>query len=183
MIFTETTLPGAYVIELEPFVDERGFFARTFCQNEFEKIGHHKAFVQINHSSTIQKGTLRGMHYQVPPGAEIKLIRCISGEVYDVIIDLRKGSPSFLKHYGVILSPESMNMIYVPEGFAHGFLTLKDNTQLIYHHTAYYSPSDERGLNYKDPSLDIKWPMEFVLTSDRDLQHPFIDNSFTGIEL
>ena len=183
MNFIETSLKGAYVVELESFKDGRGYFARTFCQNEFEKIGHHKPFVQINHSFTIQKGTLRGMHFQVPPSAEAKLIRCISGEVYDVIIDIRNGSPTFLQHFAYVISSDNMRMIYVPEGFAHGFLTLKDNTQLIYHHTAFYSPSDERGLNYKDPSVNIQWPSESIVTSDRDLKHPYIDNSFTGIKL
>jgi len=181
MIFSETDLAGAYIVDLEPYRDDRGFFARTYCQSEFEQIGHNKPFVQINHSCTVQKGTIRGMHYQLFPNAEIKLIRCISGEVYDVIVDIRKGSPTFLKFFGVILSPENMRMIYVPEGFAHGFQTLKEDTQLLYHHTAFYSPQDERGLHFKDPVIGIDWPIEAANISSRDRQQTFIDNSFTGI--
>jgi dTDP-4-dehydrorhamnose 3,5-epimerase len=183
MKFIKTPLKGAFIIELEPFRDERGFFARTFCKREFAAIGHSKEFVQFNHSMTFKKGTLRGMHYQVPPNTEIKLIRCISGRVYDVIIDLRKNSPTFLQYYGVILSAENLKMIYVPEGFAHGFQTLEDNTQLIYHHTAYYTPSDERGLNYNDTILDIKWPLEPKNMSEKDQKYTFINNTFKGIEI
>lgn len=183
MKFFETALKGAYTIELEPFGDERGFFARTFCKREFKQIGHTKEFVQFNHSMTSEKGTLRGLHYQVPPGSEIKLIRCIRGEVLDVIVDLRKNSSTFLRHIGVNLSEENMKMIYVPEGFAHGFQTLKDNSQMIYHHTAYYSPEDERGLFYSDPTLDIKWPLDIKNLSEKDKNHPVIDNNFKGIEI
>jgi dTDP-4-dehydrorhamnose 3,5-epimerase len=183
MTFHETALAGAYVIEPEPFRDERGFFARIFCEKEFGQIGHRKPFLQINHSFTVRKGTVRGLHYQVPPSAEIKLIRCIGGEVYDVIIDLRRGSPTFLQHTGIRLSAENMNMLYVPEGFAHGFQTLQENTQMIYHHTEYYTPSNERGLSFRDPAFGIAWPLDDIQASDKDLGHKFIDNSFTGIEL
>lgn len=183
MIFNPTPLNGAYVIDLEPIRDQRGFFSRTFCKREFQSIDHSVEFVQFNHSSSGSKGTLRGMHYQVPPSAEIKLIRCIKGKVYDVIIDIRKGSPGFLNHYGVILSEENMKMIYVPEGFAHGFQTLEDDTQLLYHHTAYYSPGHEKGLNYADPAFGIKWPLTPVHMSEKDEKHPFIDNKFSGIEI
>ena len=123
------------------------------------------------------------MHYQVAPSAETKLIRCIRGRVYDVIIDIRKGSPTFLDHFGVFLSEENMKMIYVPEGFAHGFQTMEDHTQLLYHHTAYYAPEYERGLHHADPGLGIQWPMTPVHLSPRDEIHLFIDNNFTGIEL
>jgi len=183
MIFNPTPLNGAFVIDLEPIRDERGFFSRTFCKREFQSIDHSKEFVQFNHSSSGARGTLRGMHFQVAPRAEIKLIRCIRGKVYDVVIDIRKGSPTFLEHFGVILSEENMKMIYVPEGFAHGFQTMEDHTQLLYHHTAYYVPEHERGLHHADPALGIKWPKTPVQLSARDEQHPFIDNNFTGIEL
>ena len=183
MKFIETSLKGAFIVELEPFRDERGFFARTFCKHEFAAVGHTKEFVQFNHSMTFKKGTLRGMHYQVPPNTEIKLIRCISGEVYDVIIDLRKGSPTFLQYFGVILSAENQKMIYVPGGFAHGFQTLDDNSQMIYHHTAYYTPSDERGLNYNDPALNINWPLDPTNMSEKDQNYTFINNTFKGIEI
>jgi dTDP-4-dehydrorhamnose 3,5-epimerase len=183
MKFFKTPLNGAYVIDLEPFRDERGFFARTFCKNEFSSIGHLKEFVQFNHSMTRHKGTLRGMHYQVPPSAEIKLIRCISGEVFDVIIDIRKDSPTFLQHFNIILSDENLKMIYVPEGFAHGFQTLADNSQMIYHHTAYYTPANERGLRYDDPAFGIKWPVLPKNITDKDQNYPLINNNFKGIEV
>ncbi len=181
MKFHQTGLKGAFIVEFEVLRDQRGFFARTFCKNEFTAIGHNKEFVQFNHSMTITKGTLRGMHYQAPPSSEIKLIRCICGEVYDVIVDIRKGSPTFLQHFAVSLSGENMKMIYVPEGFAHGFQTLRDNSQMIYYHTAYYAPSDERALRYNDPALNIEWPLEPLNVSGKDQNHPLITNSFKGI--
>jgi dTDP-4-dehydrorhamnose 3,5-epimerase len=154
MKFIPTSLNGAYIIELEPFRDERGFFARTFCKKEFSAIGHDKEFVQFNHSMTRQKGTVRGMHYQVPPSAETKLIRCISGEVCDVIIDIR-----------------------------HGFQTLADDSQMIYHHTAYYNPENERGLRYSDPALGIKWPLPPVNLTEKDQNYPLVNNQFKGIKI
>jgi len=181
MKFTKTLLEGAYIIEKEPFRDDRGLFARTYCKREFSQIGHTKEFVQFNHSQTVHKGTLRGMHYQVPPSAEIKLIRCIRGKVYDVIIDLRQNSPTFLRHIGVELSEENMKSIYVPEGFAHGFQTLEDNTQLIYHHTEFYTPENERGINFNDPALAINWPLPPVHVTPKDINHPYIGNNFKGL--
>lgn len=183
MKFVQTPLNGAYVVELEPFRDERGYFARTFCKNEFLSIGHQKEFVQFNHSMTRFKGTLRGMHYQVPPSAEIKLIRCIAGSVFDVIIDIRKDSPTFLKHFGLIMSEENQKMIYVPEGFAHGFQTVEDNVQMLYHHTAFYDPSNERGLRYNDPALHINWPELPLHITEKDRNYPMITNKFKGIEI
>ncbi len=183
MIFQSTSLQGAYTIDLEPFQDHRGLFARTFCAKEFEKIGHQKAFVQFNHSHTKQKGALRGLHYQNPPFAEIKLIRCIKGGVYDVIVDIRQNSPTFLQHFGVELTEENMKMIYVPEGFAHGFQTLEDGTQLVYHHTAYYIPSAEGGLKYDDPTLKIKWPLPITDLSKKDEKLPYVGSDFSGIQI
>ena len=183
MKFLPTPLNGAYIVELEPFRDERGFFARTFCKKEFSVIGHNKEFVQFNHSMTRQKGTVRGMHYQVPPSAETKLIRCISGEVCDVIIDIRNDSPTFLQHLEVILSEENLRMIYVPEGFAHGFQTLAGNSQMIYHHTAYYNPENERGLRFSDPALGIKWPLPPVNLTVKDQNYPLVNNQFKGIKI
>ena len=182
MKFIETSLKGAYIVEPEPFRDDRGFFARTFCKREFSEIKHTKEFVQFNHSMTTTKGTLRGMHYQIPPSAEIKLIRCIRGSVYDVIIDIRKNSPTFLKHFGVTLSESNLKMIYIPEGFAHGFQTLEDNAQMLYHHTEYYTPQNERGLNYKDPAFKIDWPLIPVNMTEKDQKYSFIDTNFKGIE-
>src|SRR5688572_15692356 len=126
MTFTPTELKGSFVIDLEPFIDDRGWFARFFCKREFESIGHTKEWVQLNHSMTIKKAALRGMHFQVPPFSEIKMVRCISGSVYDVIIDIRKDSDTFLKWFGVELSAENKRMIYIPEGFAHGFQCLTE---------------------------------------------------------
>ena len=183
MKFIQTLLSGAYIVELEPFRDERGFFVRTFCKNEFSAIGHVKEFVQFNHSMTRHKGTIRGMHYQVPPSAEIKLIRCISGEVYDVIIDIRKDSPTFLQHFHIILSDENLKMLYVPEGFAHGFQTLANNSQMIYHHTAYYNPAYERGLRSDDPALGIRWPLPPGNMTGKDRKYPLINNQFKGIKI
>jgi len=183
MKFAETALKGAYIVETEPFRDERGLFARTFCKRDFNQIGHTKEFVQFNHSLTVNKGTVRGIHYQTPPDSEIKLIRCIRGKVYDVIIDVRQHSPTFLQHIGVELSEENMLSIYVPEGFAHGFQTLEDHTQLIYHHTGFYTPASERGLNFNDPALAIKWPLPPINITTKDKNHPYISNQFKGIEI
>lgn len=183
MKYIETPLKGAYIIELEPYQDSRGLFARTFCKKEFQKIGHSKEFVQFNHSVTLQKGTIRGMHYQVPPSSEIKLIRCIRGNVYDVIIDIRYGSSTFLKYHAVELNEANMKMIYVPEGFAHGFQTLENNTQLIYHHTQFYNPEHERGIRYNDPATNIHWPLVPVNLTEKDNNYPLIDYNFKGIKI
>lgn len=180
MIFRETDLKGAYVIELEPFTDDRGLFARTFCKREFATIGHSKEFVQFNHSQNHQQGTLRGMHFQHAPDTEIKLIRCIRGSVYDVIVDLRPASTTFLQHIGVELSATNMQMIYVPEGFAHGFQTLEDHTELIYHHTSFYTPAQEGGIRYNDPKINITWPLPPSIISEKDKNYPLLGDSFAG---
>lgn len=181
MIFTAAPLPGAYVIDLEPFSDERGWFARTYCKNEFSQIGHTKEWVQLNQSVSYTHGTLRGMHFQNAPYRETKLIRCISGAVYDVIIDLRHDSPTFLKWFGTELSAENNKMLYIPEGFAHGFQTLSDNSALLYHHTEFYTPGAEGGLRYDDPVFSIQWPLPVTTISERDARHPFVDKNFKGI--
>jgi dTDP-4-dehydrorhamnose 3,5-epimerase len=183
MIFHETALAGAYVIDLEPFSDDRGLFARTFCKREFAAIGHDKEFVQFNHSHSNQKGTLRGMHYQRPPHAEIKLIRCIRGSVFDVIVDLRHQSPTFLQYVGVELSEQNLRMIYVPEGFAHGFQTLQDHCELIYHHTAFYAPDSDGGIRYNDPKLGIVWPLALTTISEKDKNFPLLSDAFAGMVL
>lgn len=139
MIFTETLLKGSYIIELSAFTDDRGWFARTYCKNEFAAIGHTAEWVQMNHSFTKDKGAIRGMHYQLPPFSEIKMVRCIAGAVYDVIVDLRKDSPTFLQWYGTELSAANKKMLYIPEGFAHGFQTLQNDCELIYHHSQFYA--------------------------------------------
>jgi dTDP-4-dehydrorhamnose 3,5-epimerase len=181
MTFEETLLKGSYVVHLQPFKDERGWFARTYCKNEFAAIGHTKEWLQLNHSFTSKKGTIRGMHYQLPPFSEIKLVRCIAGAVYDVIIDLRKDSATFLKYFGVELSASNKKMIYIPEGFAHGFQALSDDCELLYHHSQFYMPGVEGGLKYNDPQTNIEWPLPDGLVSDRDSSHQLIDFNFKGL--
>jgi dTDP-4-dehydrorhamnose 3,5-epimerase len=181
MIFRETILKDSFLIDLDIFEDERGWFGRTFCKNEFEKIGHTKEWVQLNHSFTKQKGALRGMHFQIPPFSEIKMVRCIAGAVYDVIVDLRKDSSTFLQSFGVELSASNKKMIYIPEGFAHGFQTLSDDCELIYHHSQFYEPNVESGLKYDDPKLNIHWPLVVKNISVRDQQHDFLKDNFIGI--
>jgi dTDP-4-dehydrorhamnose 3,5-epimerase len=181
MIFTETSLSGSYIIDILVNEDERGWFARTFCKEEFKKIGHDAEWVQLNHSFTKRKGTIRGMHFQNPPFSEIKLVRCITGSVYDVIIDLRKNSPTFLQWFGVELSAKNRKMIYIPKGFAHGFQTLKNNSELIYHHTSAYVPNVEGGIKYDEPMINIKWPEVLTIISQRDKEHNLLTDNFTGI--
>jgi dTDP-4-dehydrorhamnose 3,5-epimerase len=183
MKFSETYLKGAYTAELEPSVDERGTFYRVFCKMEYIRIGHEKEIVQINHSLTRQRGTIRGMHYQVPPASETKIIRCIRGTAYDVIVDIRAGSPTFLRWHGVEISKNNMQVVYIPEGFAHGFQALEDNTELLYQHTAFYNPTYEQGLRFNDPQLSIKWPLDVSSISERDSHHPFIDSNFQGVQV
>jgi len=181
MIFTPTPLAGSYIIDLTPFGDSRGWFARTYCKKEFEQIGHTKEWVQLNHSYTVQKGALRGMHYQLPPFSEIKMVRCIAGAVYDVIIDLREDSVTFLQWFGIELSAKNKKMVYIPEGFAHGFQTLEDHSELIYHHSEFYTPAAERGVRFNDRRINLRWPAEPTEISERDKQHPLIDDNFKGI--
>ena len=181
MKFSATPLEGSYVIDLQPFSDERGWFARFYCKNEFRQIGFQKEWVQLNHSVSYQKGTLRGMHFQMPPFREIKMVRCIAGAVFDVIIDIRQNSPTFLQWFGVELSAQNRKMLYIPEGFAHGFQTLTGNCELIYHHTEFYTPGAEGGIRYDDPAVHIQWPLPVSVLSARDGSHPFIDEHFKGI--
>ena len=180
MIFNKTKLKGAFTISLEPLTDERGAFARTFCKKGFNKIKHEGEFVQINHSFNKHKGTVRGMHFQLPPFQEIKLIRCIRGSVFDVIIDLRKKSPTFLQYFSVELSAENRKMIYVPKNFAHGFQTLSDNTELIYHHTEFYNANADSGIRFDDPKLNISWPLEPKMISEKDYNYKHMETNFKG---
>jgi dTDP-4-dehydrorhamnose 3,5-epimerase len=181
MTFTETILKGSYVIELNAFTDERGWFARTYCKKEFNTIGHHDEWVQMNHSFTKNKGAIRGMHFQLPPFSEIKLVRCIAGAVYDIIIDLRKDSATFLQWFGVELSAQNKKMIYIPAGFAHGFQTLSNDCELIYHHSQFYMAGAEGGIKYNDPGVNINWPLAVTNISERDNQHSLLDENFKGI--
>jgi dTDP-4-dehydrorhamnose 3,5-epimerase len=168
MIFTETAIPGAYLIELEKREDQRGFFARAFCEREFSEAGLSSHFVQVNNSHSTLKGTLRGMHYQLAPKSETKLVRCIRGSLFDVILDLRRGSSTFGKTFGAELSAENRMMMYVPKGFAHGFLTLEADTEAFYLVDEFYSPQHERSIRWDDPAFTIKWPQKPAVISEKD---------------
>jgi len=181
MIFHPTFIDDLYEIELELFKDQRGWFMRTFCKEEFKKIGHKKEWLQINHSFTNHIGAIRGMHFQLTPYSETKLVRCISGSVYDVALDLRKNSPTFLKWFGTEISAENKRMIFIPDGFAHGFQALTNNCELIYHHTNFYAPDAERGIRYNDPLIGIKWPLEVSDISKKDSSYVFLKEDFKGI--
>lgn len=181
MIFSPTPFKGSYIIEPEQFNDNRGWFARYYCKKEFSKIKHQKDWVQMNHSFTIKKGTIRGMHYQIAPYMEIKMIRCVAGTVFDVIVDFRKNSSTFLQWFGIELSAQNKKMLYIPEGFAHGFQSLSDDAELLYHHSEYYTPGAEGGIKYDDPLIKIEWPLPVSVISDKDAAHPYFDNNFKGI--
>ena len=180
MIFTETKLKGAFLIDIKRLEDERGFFGRSWCKREFEEHGLNPNVAQENVSFNKTKGTLRGMHFQVPPFAEAKTIRCTSGALYDVIVDIRPESPTYKQWIGVELSSDSFRMIYVPEGFAHGFITLADNTAVHYVMAEFYKPGSEGAFRYNDPIFNIVWPMAPVVISDRDKTHPFFSEIPVG---
>ena len=172
MIFTETKLSGAYVIDIEKHEDERGFFARSWCEREFEAHGLNPRLVQCNISFNSRKGTMRGMHYQAKPYEEAKLIRCTMGSIYDVIVDFRPDSPGFKQFASVVLTPRNRRMLYVPEGFAHGFLTLEDDTEVFYQMSEFYAPESARGFRWNDPSFAIEWPSDIQVVSERDRNYP-----------
>ena len=168
MIFNEAPLHGAYTIELKKIGDDRGFFARFFCTNEFAEMGLENKFVQINNSLSADKGTLRGMHYQLAPKSETKVVRCIQGALYDVILDLRPDSPTYGQHFGAELTAENRLMMYVPKGFAHGFYTLTNNAEALYLVSEFYAPEYERGVRWNDPKFSISWPDKPIVISDKD---------------
>lgn len=172
MIFTETELSGAFIIDVERLSDDRGFFARAWCEDQFAAYGISRTPLQANVSSNPKKGTLRGMHFQLAPFEESKLVRCTRGAIYDVIVDLREESPTFGKWIGVELTADSFRQLFVPERFAHGFITLEDNTDVFYQVSAKYTPGAERGLRWDDPAINIKWPIEPRLISEKDRNHP-----------
>ncbi len=183
MNFIKTHIDGLYVCENTPFTDNRGMFARFFCVKEFEEHGLSLPLAQMNTSITTQKGAIRGMHYQNPPFAEIKVVRCLQGACYDVAIDLRKNSPTFLHYHAEILTPENGKALYIPKGFAHGFQTLEENTQLLYMHSDFYSPAYEAAINYNDPKIKIKWALGITEISEKDKNHPYITEEFKGLEI
>jgi dTDP-4-dehydrorhamnose 3,5-epimerase len=175
MIFRETPLAGAYVIELEKRGDDRGFFARAFCEKEFGGQKLATRFVQVNNSLSAQRGTLRGMHYQLAPKGETKLVRCIRGGLHDVILDLRPDSPTFGKSFGADLTAENRRMMYVPKGFAHGFITLEDDTEAFYFVDEFYAPECERGVRWDDPKFAVPWPASPTVLSDKDAKQRDFD--------
>ena len=178
MIFTQTPLHGAYLIDLEKRGDERGFFARAFCENEFGENGLVKHFCAVNTSLSAERGTLRGMHYQMAPKAETKVVRCIRGGLYDQIIDLRKDSPTFGQSFGAELNAENRRMLYVPKGFAHGFLTLTENTEAFYFVDEFYAPTYERIIRWNDPKFNLTWPAAPKVLSDKDQHQADFDPSW-----
>lgn len=174
MIFTETRLKGAFVIELDKKTDERGYFARTFCEREFADHGLKRHFVQCNTSFNRRKGTLRGMHFQAAPHEEAKLVRCTRGSLFDAIIDLRAGSPTHNAHIAETLSADNGKMLYIPEGFAHGFQTLEDDTEIFYQMTEFYHADAARGVRWNDPAFGIKWPAGERIIIQRDQEYPLV---------
>lgn len=171
MIFNKTTIKGVYIIEPERLEDERGFFARTFCQKEFEANGLNPRLVQCSISYNKFKGTLRGMHYQVAPMAEAKLVRCTRGAIYDVTVDLRYDSSTYCRWMAMELNADNHRMLYIPEGFAHGFQTLEDNTEVFYQMSEFYTSEYAQGFRYDDPVFGIKWPLKTVIISEKDKKY------------
>ena len=182
-MISDLPLAGLKRITRQRFGDQRGFLSRLFCAEELAAAGWQKPVVQINHTFTALRGTVRGLHYQLPPYAEMKLVSCIQGEVWDVAVDLRTGSPAFLHWHAECLSAENGQALLIPEGYAHGFQTLSDNCELIYLHTAAYAPQKEAGLRFDDPRLKIAWPLAVAELSGRDQAHPLLTDAFKGVEL
>jgi len=183
MNIQKTTIEGVFVVEQKYGQDNRGFFGRLFCQQALSDIIGRREIIQINHSCTHEKGSVRGLHYQHQPVAEMKLIRCIKGKIFDVAVDLRQDSATFLNWYGHELSADNHKMMVVPEGCAHGFQVLEENSEMIYLHTAPYRPESEAGVSVNDPKLAINWPLPVEGLSERDKSFAFIGSDFSGVEL
>lgn len=179
---TPTRIDGLVLIRRKPIGDDRGFLSRLFCEEDFAALGIPMRTCQINHTMTRRRGTVRGMHFQHPPHAEIKLVTCLRGEVFDVAVDLRKGSPTFLRWHGEMLSAETPSSMYIPRGFAHGFQAMTDDCELLYAHSHPYQPASEGALNALDPLLAIRWPLPPGEMSERDRQHAHLTPDFRGIE-
>lgn len=180
---SETPLPGLTLIQRKPLGDNRGFLERMFCSQELQAFVPGKNIMQINRTLTTEIGTVRGMHFQFPPHAETKLVSCLHGEVYDVAVDVRQGSPTFLRWHAEILSGDNHKTLIIPEGFAHGFQTLTEGCELFYLHTAAYHPEREGGLHSQDPRLAIRWPLPIAVLSPRDAALPFLQDDFTGVTI
>jgi len=179
----KTPIDGLRVIQRKPIGDERGYLERMFCSDELEQIIGQRSIVQINHTLTARVGTVRGMHFQHPPYAEMKLVSCLRGEVFDVAVDLRKNSPTYLQWHAEVLTEANHKTLVIPEGFAHGFQTLTDDCELLYLHTTAYAQDADAGLNALDPRLTINWPMPVAERSTRDQQHPMVTSEFSGLSL
>jgi dTDP-4-dehydrorhamnose 3,5-epimerase len=177
VLFGETEIKGAFIIDIEPYQDNRGLFARTFCAREFEQHGLTPAVAQCNLSVTYKKGTIRGMHYLLPPARETKLVRCVRGAIYDVVIDMRPDSPTYTSHISVELSADNRRALYIPEMLAHGFQTLTDDAEVIYQMSDFYMPGYERGLRYDDPIFNIQWPLPLTEISEKDAAWPYLDEA------
>ncbi len=182
MKFNSTPLKDAFTIDVEKRGDDRGFFARMFCENEFADHGLETRFVQVNNSLSAKRGTLRGLHYQLAPAAEVKVVRCIRGAAWDAIVDIRPDSPTFSRWFGAELSAENRRMMYAPRGFAHAILTLSDDTELVYMVSAFYAPKEERGVRWNDPRFGIDWPLQPTEISEKDNTWPDFDHEFHGTE-
>lgn len=183
MNINSTPISGVMIVESNPHTDQRGAFSRFYCENELANlIGEHR-IVQINHSRTSAIGAIRGMHFQYPPHAEMKFVRCLKGMIWDVAVDLRSESSTYLKWHAEILTPENSRMLVIPEGCAHGFQVLEAESELLYLHTAFYSPDAEGGVRYDDPRLSINWPLPVTDISTRDANHPLLNIDFQGIHL
>jgi dTDP-4-dehydrorhamnose 3,5-epimerase len=180
---TDLSAAGLKRVTRQHLGDARGFLSRLFCAEELALAGWHKPIVQINHTHTAQRGTVRGMHYQIPPHAEMKLVSCIRGEVFDVAVDLRAASPTFRQWHAEILSADNGRALMIPEGFAHGFQTLSDDCEMLYLHTAAYAPDAEAGLRVDDPRLGISWPLPIAGLSARDQEHPLLTKQFKGMDV
>ncbi|SCX38742.1 dTDP-4-dehydrorhamnose 3,5-epimerase family protein [Variovorax sp. EL159] len=176
-----TPLAGLLRVQRQKLEDSRGFFSRFFCAEELAATGFDKPIAQINHTLTRRRGSVRGLHFQHPPHAEDKLVSCLQGEIFDVAIDLRQGSPTFLHWHGEVLSAENARSLLIPKGFAHGFQTLSDDAELLYLHSVPYVAAAEGALNARDPALAIEWPLAFADISERDALHPFVSPDFTGL--
>lgn len=181
--FIQTPLSGLVLVQRNAIEDHRGFFSRFYCAEEFSQAGINKPIAQINHTLTCKKGSIRGLHFQYPPYAETKIVSCLNGEIWDVAVDLRCDSPTFLQWYGVILSAVNRKSLLIPEGYAHGFQTLTEDCELIYLHTAVYHSEAEGALNVTDPRLSIAWPLPIGDLSERDRKHSLIDKNFQGFAL
>lgn len=181
--FLPTPLVGLVTVQRKRLEDGRGFFSRFYCADEFCPLGWNRPIAQINHTLTKRRGALRGLHFQHPPHSEAKYVSCLRGEVFDVAVDLRQGSPTFLQWHGEILSADNQKSLLIPEGFAHGFQALTDDCELLYLHSEFFTPEAEGALNTADPCLAIAWPLEVTELSERDRCHPMLDGSFQGISL